>query len=49
VFVTRPISAGFLLATVALLPVMILPPIRRRREQAYGEEPASPGHSAPAR
>ena len=39
VFVTRPISAGFLLATVLLLAVMIVPAIRKKRERAY-EEPA---------
>jgi len=32
VFVTRPISAGFLVATVLLLLVMILPAIKRKRE-----------------
>ena len=37
VFVTRPISAGFLIATFLLLVVMIFPAIRRKREQATGE------------
>ncbi|MNC99618.1 hypothetical protein D3C83_179670 [compost metagenome] len=37
VFVTRPISAGFLIATFLLLVVMILPAIRRKRGQAAGE------------
>ena len=37
VFVTRPISAGFLIATVLLLAVMIVPAIRSRRRQATGE------------
>jgi TctA family transporter len=34
VFVTRPISAGFLVATVLLLLVMILPAFKRKREKA---------------
>jgi putative tricarboxylic transport membrane protein len=38
VFVTRPISAAFLIATVLLLIIMVLPAIRRRREQVYAEE-----------
>jgi TctA family transporter len=39
VFITRPISAGFLVATLVLLAVMIAPAIRKKREHAY-EEPA---------
>jgi TctA family transporter len=39
VFFTRPISAGFLIATLLLLVVMIAPAVRRKREQAL-EEPA---------
>jgi TctA family transporter len=39
VFFTRPISAGFLVATVLLLIIMILPAIRRKKEQVL-EEPA---------
>jgi TctA family transporter len=39
VFITRPISAGFLVATLVLLAVMIAPAIRKKRERAY-EEPA---------
>ena len=39
VFVTRPISAGFLVATLVLLAVMIAPAISRKRERVY-EEPA---------
>jgi hypothetical protein len=35
--VTRPISAGFLVATVLLLAVMIAPAIRKKRERAYEE------------
>ena len=33
VFVTRPISLGFIIATVLILVVMIVPAIRQRREQ----------------
>jgi TctA family transporter len=40
VFFTRPISAGFLIAAIALLLVMVLPAVRRKREQAV-EEPAA--------
>ena len=39
VFVTRPISAGFLVATVALLLVVILPAVRKKRESMI-QEPA---------
>ena len=39
VFLTRPISAGFLVATLLLLAVMIVPAIRKKSEQAF-EEPA---------
>jgi putative tricarboxylic transport membrane protein len=38
VFFTRPISAGFLIATAILLVVMILPNIRKKREQILVEE-----------
>jgi TctA family transporter len=34
VFITRPISAGFLLATALLLLIMVLPAIRKRRNSA---------------
>jgi len=37
VFFTRPISAGFLIATVVLLVVMILPNVRMRRDRALEE------------
>jgi putative tricarboxylic transport membrane protein len=37
VFLTRPISAGFLIGTVLLLVVMMLPAIRRGRSRATGE------------
>jgi len=39
VFITRPISAGFLAATVLLLAIMVLPAVRQRRDQMT-EEPA---------
>ena len=32
VFVTRPISLGFIIATVLILIVMIVPAVRKRRE-----------------
>jgi putative tricarboxylic transport membrane protein len=38
VFFTRPISAGFLTATALLLIFMILPSIRKKREEALVEE-----------
>jgi TctA family transporter len=37
VFFTRPISAAFLIATILLLIVMIMPNIRKKRDQAYQE------------
>jgi TctA family transporter len=37
VFVTRPISAAFLIASVALLVVIALPTLRAKREQAMQE------------
>src|SRR6185503_19068975 len=37
VFFTRPISAGFLIATVVLLLILIVPAIRRKREEATAE------------
>ena len=37
VFLTRPISAGFLIATAVLLVVMIVPAVRKRRDEAYTE------------
>jgi putative tricarboxylic transport membrane protein len=37
VFVTRPISAGFLIATVVLLLILVVPTIRKRREEATAE------------
>ena len=37
IFVTRPISLGFLIAAVALLVAVALPSIRRSREEAFRE------------
>jgi len=37
VFFTRPISAAFLTATILLLIVMVMPNIRKKRDQAYQE------------
>jgi TctA family transporter len=39
VFLTRPISAGFLIASVVVLVLLALPVLRRRREQVFAEEP----------
>jgi TctA family transporter len=38
VFVTRPLSAGLLLAALALLALVLLPTIRRTRELAFVED-----------
>jgi putative tricarboxylic transport membrane protein len=40
VFFTRPISAGFLIATILLLVIMILPAVRKKRELVLAEEDA---------
>jgi TctA family transporter len=37
VFFTRPISAGFLIATILLLVVMILPAVRKKKEEVTTE------------
>ncbi len=37
VFFTRPISAGFLIATILLLVFMIMPNVRKKRDKAYQE------------
>jgi TctA family transporter len=37
VFVTRPISAGLLLLTAAVIAVMLLPRVRRKREEVFVE------------
>ena len=36
VFVTRPISLGFIIATVAILVLMIMPAVRARRPDIAG-------------
>jgi TctA family transporter len=41
VFITRPISAAFLIATVLLLLLMVLPAVRKKREQAVVEAEAA--------
>ena len=38
VFLTRPISAGLLFLTVAVIIVMLLPQVRRKREEVFVEE-----------
>jgi TctA family transporter len=40
VFFTRPISAGFLIAAIVLLAIMVLPAVRKKREAALEEAPA---------
>ena len=41
VFIRHPISATFLIATIVLLTVLIIPSIRKKREEAVAEaEPA---------
>jgi putative tricarboxylic transport membrane protein len=40
VFFTRPISAGFLIATILLLVVMVLPAVRKKRELVLADEEA---------
>ena len=40
VFITRPISAGFLIATALMLVFMIMPAIRKKREEVLKEEDA---------
>jgi TctA family transporter len=37
IFLTEPISAGFLIAAVALLVLLIVPTIRRKKDQAILE------------
>lgn len=37
VFFTRPISAGFMVAAILILIVMVLPAFRKKKEQAYEE------------
>ena len=38
VFLTKPISAGFLIAAVILLGIVLAPAIRRKREEVFVEE-----------
>jgi TctA family transporter len=40
VFLTRPISAGFIVASVLLLLLLSLPALRRTRGEVFGEERA---------
>jgi TctA family transporter len=37
-FITKPISAGFIIASVILLIVVALPAIRQKREEVFVEE-----------
>jgi TctA family transporter len=37
IFVTHPISLGFLLAAVALIILMVIPTIRRKKDEAVLE------------
>jgi TctA family transporter len=39
VFITRPISGGFMVATVVLLLLFILPAVRKKRKVVIAEEP----------
>jgi TctA family transporter len=41
VFLTRPISAGFIIASVLMLVLLSLPALRRTREQVFAEEEAA--------
>ena len=41
VFLTRPISAGFIIASVLMLLLLSLPALRRKREQVFAEEEAA--------
>lgn len=40
VFFTRPISAGFLIATALFLAVMLATAIRKKREEVLEDQPA---------
>jgi putative tricarboxylic transport membrane protein len=37
-FVTKPISAGFIIASVILLVIVALPGLRKKREEVFAEE-----------
>jgi TctA family transporter len=41
VFLTRPISAGFLIASALVLILLALPVLRRKREEVFTSEPAA--------
>jgi TctA family transporter len=45
VFLTRPISAGFIIASVLMLVLLSLPALRRKRAQVFAEE--APGPAEP--
>jgi putative tricarboxylic transport membrane protein len=38
-FITKPISAGFIIASVILLVIVALPALRKKREEVFVEEP----------
>ena len=38
-FITKPISAGFIVASVILLVIVALPALRKKREEVFVEEP----------
>jgi len=37
-FVTKPISAGFIIASVILLIIVALPALRKKRDEVFAEE-----------
>jgi len=37
-FITKPISAGFIIASVILLVIVALPAIRKKRDEAFVEQ-----------
>ena len=38
VFLTRPISAGFMIASILMLVLLALPALRKKREEVFVEE-----------
>jgi len=38
VFITKPISAGFIIASVILLVIVMLPALRKKRQEVFVEE-----------
>jgi TctA family transporter len=38
-FITKPISAGFIIASIILLVIVALPALRKKREEVFVEEP----------